>query len=291
MGMNYEINEFGEIIRTKTEVSDNDLKQYEEAILRGAKVRAQIRQKVATGTRNRDVLWICVKDSAITVVMAAKWNPFLTPEMKQVIAQREMAHKQQNSSAAKQHPIRNVEVNTPISASIQDVRVEYDVVQNAEKGMRIWVDFHVSGMANRRGAVNAYFFRENKGRLSMLVNCDAKYYAVNGQVSAGNFFIPAQSNEQFLNFPLFLPYDELHLAKGQHSLSFTIEIFDHRAQSIANSGAKNFFLTMNRDSLYGVHEANQPPKGGCLGVLVTALFVGASAVASLFSFIGLLFGL
>lgn len=92
MSGNYKINEYGEIIRDAE--TPNDLAGYEEALLRGEKLKANIRRKVAKETRNEKVLWMCIRDSAITVVSAAKENPILTSEMKTAISKEEKAWEQ-----------------------------------------------------------------------------------------------------------------------------------------------------------------------------------------------------
>lgn len=92
MGMDFKVNEYGEIIRDAE--TSNDLAGYEDALLRGEKLKANIRRKVAKETRNEKVLWICIRDTAITVVTAAKENPILTPEMKTAISKEEKAWEQ-----------------------------------------------------------------------------------------------------------------------------------------------------------------------------------------------------
>ena len=92
MGGDYKINEYGEIIRDSG--APNDLAGYEDALLRGEKLKANIRRKVAKETRNEKVLWMCIRDTAITVVTAAKENPILTPEMKTAISKEEKAWEQ-----------------------------------------------------------------------------------------------------------------------------------------------------------------------------------------------------
>ena len=87
MGGDYKINEYGEIIRDSG--APNDLAGYEDVLLRGEKLKANIRRKVAKETRNEKVLWMCIRDTAITVVTAAKENPILTPEMKLEISKKE----------------------------------------------------------------------------------------------------------------------------------------------------------------------------------------------------------
>lgn len=92
MGVDFKINEYGEIIREVG--SHNDLINYEEALLRGEKVNATIRRKIAKETRNERVLWLCVNDSAISVVVATKANPMLTYEMKSIVSKKEKKWKQ-----------------------------------------------------------------------------------------------------------------------------------------------------------------------------------------------------
>lgn len=92
MGMDFKVNEYGEIIRDAE--TPNDLAGYEDALLRGEKLKANIRRKVAKETRNEKVLWMCIRDTAITVVTAAKENPILTSEMKTAISEEEKAWEQ-----------------------------------------------------------------------------------------------------------------------------------------------------------------------------------------------------
>ena len=83
MGADYRINEYGEIIRDdNTPHYTSELSVYEDAMLRGERLKIDIRRKLAKETRNKNVLWKCIKDNSITVVIAAKSNPALTSEMR-----------------------------------------------------------------------------------------------------------------------------------------------------------------------------------------------------------------
>lgn len=63
----------------------------ESAMLKGDKLKANVRCRIARETRNPEILRLCVQDSAITVVLAAKENPILTSEMKLEISKIEKA--------------------------------------------------------------------------------------------------------------------------------------------------------------------------------------------------------
>lgn len=63
----------------------------ESALLKGDKLRANVRCRIARETKNPEILRLCIQDSAITVVVAAKENPILTSEMKLEISKIEKA--------------------------------------------------------------------------------------------------------------------------------------------------------------------------------------------------------
>jgi len=105
MGMDFKVNEYGEIIRDGE--NPDDLAGYEEALLKGEKLNVHIRRKVARETRNEKVLWMCVKDTAITVVAAAKENPILTTEMRFAILKAERRNQPKQYDIQKRLKVSN----------------------------------------------------------------------------------------------------------------------------------------------------------------------------------------
>ena len=73
---------------------NNELFVLESALLKGEKLKADVRRRIALETKNLEILHLCIHDSAITVVTAAKENPILTPEMKLEISKIEKAWEQ-----------------------------------------------------------------------------------------------------------------------------------------------------------------------------------------------------
>ncbi len=63
----------------------------ESALLKGDKLKANVRCRIARETKNPEILRLCIQDSAITVVVAAKENPILTSEMRLEISKIEKA--------------------------------------------------------------------------------------------------------------------------------------------------------------------------------------------------------
>ena len=82
-------NEIGKMLR----IDDNysEIFALESALLKGDKLKANVRCRIARETKNPEILRLCIQDSAITVVVAAKENPILTSEMKLEISKIEKA--------------------------------------------------------------------------------------------------------------------------------------------------------------------------------------------------------
>lgn len=82
-------NEIGKMLR----IDDNysEIFALESALLKDDKLKANVRCRIARETKNPEVLRLCIQDSAITVVLAAKENPILTSEMKLEISKIEKA--------------------------------------------------------------------------------------------------------------------------------------------------------------------------------------------------------
>lgn len=96
MGMEFKINECGEIIRDNNLIGDLEI--YENALLRGDKLKVSIRCDIAKKTQNEEVMWMCVKDKAISVRNSARNNPILTSEMRVEINKRDSINKQLKSN-------------------------------------------------------------------------------------------------------------------------------------------------------------------------------------------------
>ena len=73
-------NETSKMIRLDDKYSE--LFALESALLKGEKLKANVRCRIARETKNPEILRLCIQDSAITVVTAAKENPILGPEMR-----------------------------------------------------------------------------------------------------------------------------------------------------------------------------------------------------------------
>lgn len=129
------------------------------------------------------------------------------------------------------------------SGNVENVWVDYDQWQNGKKGMLIHVKFTVDGMRGREGKCVAYFKYEGG---DFLKDYNNDYGTTGGQVCCPDSFTPNYDSTRFSDFRLFMPYDELHMAKGKYDLAFHILIYDQDTQEdIVRSSDQNFTFTQN----------------------------------------------
>lgn len=118
------------------------------------------------------------------------------------------------------------------SATIRNVRSEFNVMQGNQKGMRIHIEFSTSKFWGRTGLVAAYFCFDDG---TPLKDMNQKYRTTTGDVSAVQTFVPLYLNSQYDDFVLFIPYDELHMSPGKHNLKFIVRIWDDNTRELACS--------------------------------------------------------
>ncbi len=113
----------------------------------------------------------------------------------------------------------NVANTTPaITGSISKVWVEYNVVEKGETGMRIHVKFNINNMNGQIGHVIAFFDHQDGQALN---SRDGQYETTGKTVCLYGKFKPSYDNSAYDDYPLFIPYTELH---GTGDLRFLIGI-------------------------------------------------------------------
>jgi len=130
----------------------------------------------------------------------------------------------EKKTATHRNPVRRT-TDTPNAvpkARIQEVWVDHNQYQDSVKGMRIHVKFNVDNFKDAKGRVVAYFYKENGQPLK---DTNGSYYSASGDVATGRNFQPDYLKAIYNDYTLFIPYKELHLARGKHNLKFYIRIF------------------------------------------------------------------
>ena len=136
-----------------------------------------------------------------------------------------------------------IKPSTKTTATIDKLWVEYDVLENNVKGMRIHVNFTIYNYKGRKGYCSAYFYNSDGTALKDYNNV---YNTVNGNVSTSDTFVPIYDNTTFNDHTLFIPYTELHRTKGYYDLKVNVEIHGTdgtKFNSLAVSGYQFFTYT------------------------------------------------
>lgn len=125
MGMDFKINEYGEIIK-----EDDELTVLERKCLIGVPLNIEIRKRLAAESQNIHVLEICLKDRAITVRRTVWSNPYLTPELRMEATRQRLLDKKAASNA--NSPVKPA-MKKPASAKLNKEQFKQYKVQQETK--------------------------------------------------------------------------------------------------------------------------------------------------------------
>ena len=132
-----------------------------------------------------------------------------------------------------------------ITGQIKDVTVEHNVFKDGVKGMKILVDFTVQNMKGIYGSCAVYFYYENGNRVK---DSNGSYATSDNQAATHKTIKPSNDNSSYTDIEIFMPYNELEVGTGKHSLKFYCKIWEYStssAVSVAESQYYSFTLTNN----------------------------------------------
>ncbi len=141
-------------------------------------------------------------------------------EVEKERAEREAQEQARRDAAAAK--LLELMIQTVPVVQIQNVWVDYDIVENRQRGMVIHVKFKANNLLGTKCRIAAYFeYSDGKP----LKDLNGDYATENGFVSVGNKFVPTYENSVYDDFDLFIPYRELHLGRGTHRLRFVVKAY------------------------------------------------------------------
>ncbi len=136
-------------------------------------------------------------------------------------------------------------------ARIEKVWTEHNVSKGGEKGFRIHTTFSIQRHRNRTGRVSVFF--RFKGHPAWLRDYDSaknpKFSAPDGNVSTQTPFTPKYKMTRYADLKVFLPYSQLHLAKGRHNLEAVVVIRDSNKNVLTQKSAP--FRVNERGNRFG----------------------------------------
>lgn len=118
---------------------------------------------------------------------------------------------------------------TPL-AKIDNVWIEHNALKGSP-GMRVHVNFNTYNLKDEECQLAAYFYSASGERLE---DFNQEYRATDSNVASFENFFPMYSSTTFSDYPLFLPYSELHLAPGYYQLKLKVAVW-HGGTKLAES--------------------------------------------------------
>jgi hypothetical protein len=130
---------------------------------------------------------------------------------------------------------RPLRINVPRSAKINRVSRDFN-----DKEMVIKTDFTIRNCKGEKGTVAALFYRANGAPLK---DNDGINSTKDGNVVVWEDFKPRYTSSTYGDFWLFMPYNQLHLPRGEHSLKFRVVINCPQGNRVARSNWVPFTYT------------------------------------------------
>ncbi len=139
--------------------------------------------------------------------------------------------------------IRLTQYHGKVEGKIRNITLEHNVTDNNVKGMKIHVSFNIKGMYKVKGTCVAYFYYENGKPVK---DYNGTYRTSGGNASASKDFTPNYNSSSFNDLIIFMPYSELEVGNGKHSLKFYCTVWDSNSfnsHPIMSSKYSTFILT------------------------------------------------
>lgn len=116
------------------------------------------------------------------------------------------------------------------SAAIDKIWANHNVERSDRQEMQIHIAFSVANLLEHTGTVAAYFYFSNGVPLK---DFNGDYRTKTGNVCVARRFMPKSPDTSYEDFVLFMPYLELHMGPGNHSLKFSVSVWDDRNRELA----------------------------------------------------------
>lgn len=116
--------------------------------------------------------------------------------------------------------------------------METGAIREGMEGMIIHLDITISGLRNHEIRANTYFEHANGDKL---LDRDDNYGTTDGQVCTGTTFVADSDNAHFDDISMFIPYDQFHLQRGDHTLKFLVQIYDNTADTFLGTTKRQTF--------------------------------------------------
>ena len=167
----------------------------------------------------------------------------------QMVAQLAVVHNGVTLASGRTHAFTvgaaagGTRTTTAPQAKVDSVRIVHNQTQRGEKGMVVHSRLTVSGCRGRRVSLTAWFWTTSGNPLR---DFDGRYRTKTGNVSATIDVTPRYEVSIFSDCPVFIPYDQLHLVRGTHTLAVTLGAFQDTRSLMRQTGRSLCRVTVNK---------------------------------------------
>jgi hypothetical protein len=114
-----------------------------------------------------------------------------------------------------------VKNTSSVTAKSNRVWVDYNVTEGGKRGMRIHVNFEVTGLKGIDSKLTARVQKENG---TFLTNSSSEYSNDDGQLAVSFAMKPGFPTTVYKDADIFLPYNEIKISSGKWNLKIDIDL-------------------------------------------------------------------
>lgn len=126
------------------------------------------------------------------------------------------------------------------SATLNEIRADYDVTEGGRDGMRIHVDFTVNKLKGVDSYLAIYFETRDGKRLP---DKNKKFYSADGTAAVYKELKPGFDETDYKDMTVFMPYDELDLQSGKYELRMDADVIYKAGGLVQHLGYHEFDYT------------------------------------------------
>lgn len=108
-----------------------------------------------------------------------------------------------------------------VTANVKRVWVDYNITQGGVRGMRVHVNFDITGL---QGVDSRLVIRIRKVGGDYLTNSGSAYANVNGEFQTEYKMKPGYPTTVYSDASVFIPYDQVIIGRGRWNLEFDIDL-------------------------------------------------------------------
>jgi hypothetical protein len=111
--------------------------------------------------------------------------------------------------------------SSSVTATVNRIWVDYNVTEDGRKGMRIHVNFEVTGLKGVESKLTARVMKENG---TFLTNSNTGYSNSEGQLAVSFDMNPGYPTTVYKDAEIFLPYSEINISRGKWNLKIDVDL-------------------------------------------------------------------